>query len=265
MKIYISADIEGTCGIVNWEETNLNSSLGKYHQIQMSKEVGYACEGANDLNCDYILVKDAHGSARSIQHSYLPKNTELLRGWANNPHIMMAGISNDFDATLFIGYHSGGGKNGNPLAHTMNHSKYDYIKINDTIASEFTINAYTSAYYNVPVAFLSGDEMLCESAKKLNPNIVTIPVSKGIGNGSISIHPNLALKKIEKGVKKALSGDLSRHLIKLPDKFKIEIKFREHYKAFKASFYPNMKKIDSQTVLFETEDYYEFLRMLLFI
>ncbi len=71
--------------------------------------------------------------------------------------------------------------------------------------------------------------------QKLNPNIVTVPVSKGIGNGSISIHPNLALKKLKK-VSKALSGDLSRHLIKLPDKFKIEIKFREHYKAFKASF-----------------------------
>lgn len=265
MKIYISADIEGTCGIVNWEETNLNSSLGKYHQIQMSKEVGYACEGANDLNCDYILVKDAHGSARSIQHSYLPKNTELLRGWANNPHIMMAGISNDFDATLFIGYHSGGGKNGNPLAHTMNHSKYDYIKINDTIASEFTINAYTSAYYNVPVAFLSGDELLCKSAKDLNPNIVTVPVSKGIGNASISIHPDLALEKIRIGVKESLSGDISRHLIKLPTVFVIEIKFKNHFDAYKASFYPGCKLINTSTILFETNNYYEFLRMFLFI
>ena len=107
--------------------------------------------------------------------------------------------------------------------------------------------------------------MLCNHAKQLNPNIITIPVSKGIGNGSISIHPSLAIKNIKLGVKEALLGDLSRHLIKLPKHFKVEVKYKEHYKAFKASFYPNMKSIDSQTILFETNDYYEVLRMLLFI
>ena len=107
--------------------------------------------------------------------------------------------------------------------------------------------------------------MLCEHAKKLNPNIITDRVSKGIGNASISIHPTLAVKNIRLGVKSALSGDLSRHLIKLPESFKIEIKFKEHYNSYKASFYPNMKTIDSQTLVFKTDDYYEVLRMLLFI
>lgn len=50
-------------------------------------------------------------------------------------------------------------KDVHALSHTLN-TQFDYIKINDDIASEFTINAYTSAYYNVPVPFLSGDEML---------------------------------------------------------------------------------------------------------
>lgn len=264
MKLYLSADIEGTCGIVNWDETKLECEFSQHYRTQMSKEITVACDGATQSGVHEILVKDAHDSGRNINPNILPENVKILRGWTKDPLVMMAGIDESFDACIFTGYHSGATCNGNPLSHTMD-IDYDYFKINDEIASEFTINAYIAAYYNVPVAFLSGDEMLCESAKKLNPNIVTVPVSKGIGNGSISIHPNLALKKIEKGVKKALSGDLSRHLIKLPDKFKIEIKFREHYKAFKASFYPNMKKIDSQTVLFETEDYYEFLRMLLFI
>ena len=49
----------------------------------------------------------------------------------------------------------------------MNSSKYDYVKINGEIATEFMVNAYTSAYFNVPVAFLSGDELLCKNAKKL--------------------------------------------------------------------------------------------------
>ena len=108
MKIYISADIEGTCGIVHWDETQLENNLSTYNKDQMTKEVNAA--------------------------------------------------------SLFIGYHSPATFNGNPLSHTLD-TQFDYIKINDDIASEFTINAYTSAYYNVPVPFLSGDEMLCEHAK----------------------------------------------------------------------------------------------------
>jgi D-amino peptidase len=265
MRVYISADIEGTCGIVNWEETQLNSASGEYNKLQMTKEVSSACEAANQFNCDYILVKDAHESARSINQSLLPQNVSLLRGWTNDPHIMMSGIDKSFDATIFIGYHSGSSQCGNPLSHTMNSSKYDYVKINEEIATEFMINAYTSTYYNVPVAFLSGDEMLCENAKKLNPNIVTVAVSKGIGDASISIHPKIASEEIKKGVYKALSGDLSRHIIKLPNEFNVEIKFKKHQDAYKSSFYPGVKLINSQTINFSTNDYYEFLRMFLFI
>lgn len=264
MKIYLSADIEGTCGIVDWSEASLDSKFIEYHKDQMSKEASAACKGANSSGANDILIKDAHSTARNINPQLLPENVKILRGWTKDPHVMMGAIDKSYDACLFIGYHSGASQNGNPLSHTMC-LDYDYIKINNETASEFMINAYTCAYYNVPVAFLSGDEMLCENAKKLNPNIATVPVSKGIGNGSISIHPNLAIKQIESGVKESLSGDLSRHIIKLPKSFEVKIKFKDHYKAYKASFYPNIKKLDSQTVLFNTDDYYEVLRLLFFI
>ncbi|MGL5346577.1 MAG: M55 family metallopeptidase [Peptostreptococcaceae bacterium] len=264
MKIYLSADIEGTCGIVDWEETDLDTTVGAYSREQMTKEVAAACEGATMCKADSILVKDAHGSARTINPLYLPENTSILRGWARDPHIMMAGIDPEFDVTLFVGYHSGSSQNGNPLSHTM-HCDYDYIKINERVMTEFMINAYTSIYYGVPVAFISGDEMVCKDAKEIFPNIVTVPVSKGIGQASISIHPNLAIKKIKEGVKMALTGDLNRHLITLPNKFKVEIKFRQHYRAYKASFYPGVELLNSQTIQFETNDYYEFLRMFFFI
>lgn len=264
MKIYLSADIEGTCGIVDWSETILENELSNQIRNQMTKEVLEACTAAGEVGANEVLVKDAHDSARNIDPTMLPKYAKIFRGWSKDPQVMVSGLDSSFDACLFTGYHSAAFTDGNPLAHTMD-LDFSYIKINDKIASEFTFNAYACAYHKVPVAFLSGDEELCEAAKELNPNIITVPVLKGYGNGSISIHPNLALEKINTGVKDALQGDLSRHLIKLPNHFKVEIRYKEHYKAFKASFYPNMKKIDAHTVLFETDNYFEVLRMLLFI
>lgn len=156
---------------------------------------------------------------------------------------MMVGIDESFDVCIFIGYYFGVICNGNLFFYIMD-IDYDYFKINDEIVFEFIINVYIVVYYNVFVVFLSGDEMFCESVKKLNLNIVIVFVLKGIGNGLILIYLNFVLKKIEKGVKKVLFGDLFRYLIKLLDKFKIEIKFREYYKVFKVFFYLNMKKID---------------------
>ena len=43
MKIYISSDMEGTTGIVNWQETELGNKLYDHFSEQMSKEVAAAC------------------------------------------------------------------------------------------------------------------------------------------------------------------------------------------------------------------------------
>lgn len=264
MKIFISADIEGTCGIVNVDETNINSEFCMYHRIQMTKEVKAACDGATAAGCNYILVKDAHASARNIIPDMLPTDANIMRGWTGDPLSMMSGLDSSFDACIFIGYHSGATVSGNPLSHTKNGRAYDYIKINDELANEFVINSYTASYYNVPVIFISGDEMLCSDSKKLNKNIHTVSVSKGIGAATIAIHPELAIKTIESEVKKALSCDLSKCIVKLPDSFKLEIRYKNHKDAYRTSFYPNVILKDSQTISFKTNDYFEVLRMLLF-
>jgi D-amino peptidase len=264
MKLFISADIEGTTGIVNWDEANLEKPFNKYFCEQMTREVNAVCEGANEAGAKDIVIKDAHGSARSIDASMLPENVKLIRGWARNPFIMMAGLDSSFDGVLFTGYHSAAGTDGNPLAHTMNGSD-NYVLINGEIASEFTINAYTAAYFGVPVLFLSGDKKLCESTKNMNENIKTVAVSEGIGNASISINPNLAVERIKKEVSNALQDDLSKYLIKLPDKFKVEICFKEHYLAYKGSFYPGVKQTDVKTVQFEATDYMDVLKFLFFV
>lgn len=264
MRIFISADIEGTCGIVDWQEANITHESCMYHRIQMTEEVNAACKGAISCGCNYVLVKDAHASARNIIPSKLSEVASILRGWTGDPLGMMSGLDTSFDAAIFIGYHSGATKDGNPLSHTKNSSAIDYIKINGDLASEFVINSYTASYYGVPVVFLSGDELLCDDAKILNPNIVTTPVSKGIGNASISINPNLAVKKIEEEVKYALSGDLDKFMVKLPENFDIEIRFKNHFKAYKASFYPGASLKDSMSISFESNDYMDVLKLLLF-
>jgi D-amino peptidase len=264
LKLFISADIEGVAGIANWEETDTSSPFSRYFLEQMTKEVNAACEAAIEAGYTDILIKDAHNTARNLDPSKLPVQVKIMRGWAKNPYLMMAGLDETFDGVMFIGYHSAGGTNGNPLAHTMN-TKNEYVKINGQIASEFLINAYTSGLFNVPVLLISGDKQLCEEAKKLNPHIKTVEISEGIGNASISIHPELAIKEINHQAKVVLEDDLSKYSIELPEHFKVEIAFTEHFQAYQGSFYPGAKQTGPKTVEYNSYNYLDVLKFLFFV
>lgn len=75
MKIFVSADMEGTAGITCWDETIWEDPRCAYFRAQMSREVAAACEGALKAGAEDVLVKDAHDSARNIDPMVLPEQT----------------------------------------------------------------------------------------------------------------------------------------------------------------------------------------------
>jgi D-amino peptidase len=111
---------------------------------------------------------------------------------------------------------------------------------------------------------VSGDEGLCLKVFEFHPEIRTAVVKSGSGDGTISIHPMVAVERIKKGMLRALEGDLSRCLIPLPKHFRLEVRFRRHPDAYKASFYPEAQKVDDHTILYENDNFFEILRFMLF-
>lgn len=265
MKLFVSADIEGTCGICSWDETEKGHPDYAYFSKQMTREVCSVCEAALESGrVDDIFIKDAHDSARNINPELLPEKIKILRGWEGAPGPMMSGIELGCDAVAMTGYHSAAFTDGNPLSHTMN-LQNQYVKINGRYASEFMLNTYQAAYFGVPVIFVSGDKALCESARELCSNIETACVNEGWGGASVSIHPEAALKLIREKMKRALERNLSDYLIQLPEHFHVEIEFKEFVRAKKGSYYPGAKREGSKGVSFDTDDYYEVLRFLFFV
>ena len=122
-------------------ETELSAADSVYFRRQMSREVAAACRGALEAGVDEILVKDAHDSARNIDPAELPEQASILRGWARNPYVMMAGLDESFAGAFYTGYHSGAGSDGNPLSHTMN-LQNNYVLINGVNASELYLYVY---------------------------------------------------------------------------------------------------------------------------
>ncbi|MEG1457554.1 MAG: M55 family metallopeptidase [Bacilli bacterium] len=264
MKIFITADMEGLSTTSSWNDCKPDKEESKKHVEELNKEVLAACNGAIKAGAKEIVIRDAHHNADNIDINILPSCASLIRGWSGSPYLMVEGINNTFDASIFIGYHSAASRSGNPLSHTETR-KIQYVKINDTIASEFMIYSYASLYNQVPPVFLSGDKMLVDESKLLYPNLITVPVKEGIGNSVICYNPKNVLINIEKEVERSLKQDLSKYLTSLPINYKLEICYKNHSDAYNYSFFPGVKLINDNTLMFETNDYYELLRVFKFI
>lgn len=265
MKIFMSSDIEGTCGICDWAETSHNHPDNAYFCRQMTREVSAAAQAAIDAGADEVFIKDAHDSARNIDPAGLPRKTRLLRGWTHDIYCMMSGIdSGRFDAVMMTGYHSPARGTGNPLSHTM-HRYVESMKINGELCSEFMLNSYTAGYFGIPVCFVSGDKLLCDYAKELIPSIKTAPVVEGMGGASVSLHPDEAVELIASEAAAAFAdGRYKKCVVEMPQSFEIQISYQSHISAYHNSFYPGAIQVNGTKLRYKSTNYIDVLRFVHF-
>jgi len=230
----------------------------------MTAEVAAACEGALAAGATEILVQDAHDTADNLIADELPRQIQLIRGWSGGPMSMMQELDETFDAAMMIGYHGRAGGGASPLEHTYS-GRATRVRINDRPVAEFTIAAFSAAHFGVPSVLVSGDAGVCDEAHELVPAITAIPVKHGVGGSTISIHPELTIDRIREGAQAALGADLSPCGIELPERIALEIDFRHHAPAYRASFYPGATQPNPMTVRFEADDIYEALRAFEFL
>lgn len=263
MKVYISVDFEGIAGSTSWESTNLGHFEHAPLAREMTLEAVAACEGALAAGATEIYVKDAHDSGRNMDLSLFPREAKIICDWTCEPLSMLGGLDPSFDAVMYVGYHSPAGFDGSPLSHTMNRGN-NYVKYNGKTASEFLIHAYAAAALGVPSVFLSGDKMLCGHVHGYDSEITTVAVKEGLGSATINTAPALARELIREGAERGLKNRGKCHL-EVPDTITMEIGFKDHFRAKRASYYPGVMQVDAYTVSFTSNSMDELMRARMFI
>jgi len=264
MKVYISVDMEGVAGISHWDEATKSHPDYEEFREQMTDEAIAACEGAVAAGATDVVLSDVHTTCRNILIRRLPEYVTLVRGWSGHPMAMVQQLDESYAAVLMVGYHSKGGSDSNPLAHTIT-LRVAQIKINGEPAPEFLIYAYASTLVGVPVAFVSGDAALCEEVRLHNAHIHTLGVSRGVGAATVGMAPARVTREIRSAVQSALAGDLSDRVLPMPERFEVEIAYTTPGAAYANSFYPGARQVGPHQIQFTTDDYFEVLRLLMFV
>jgi D-amino peptidase len=258
LKVFISVDMEGVSGLINWDETSQGGPDYPLFRRLMTEEANAAISGALEAGAAEIVVRDAHDSARNILPDLLRPEARLIREW-NSPLSMMEGIDKTFDAVVFIGNHARAGTPNAVLKHTMSLSIFDLI-LNGVRLPESAWNAAIAGYYDVPVVFLSGDTAVCKQIQEIIGTIETVAVKDGMGPAASMIHPSKAQEMIRKGVAAALRNLKAYKPYKPSSPYKLEIVFADENLARRASLIPGADRTGERSVAFTSGDFMDIVK-----
>jgi D-amino peptidase len=203
MKVFISADMEGVAGVVDWDQCRVGGAGYDVGCRLLLGEVNAAVDGALAAGATAFTVTDAHGLMANLSPDAIGGQASYRSG-RNDPDYMMAGLDESYDAVLFIGYH-GSMPSPSVLSHTYNPRAVGDARIGGVRAGESGINALAAAGHGVPVAVITGDQHVGPEAAPFCPGITPIVVKQSIGRESAeSLHPEAARERIRTGVAAAL-------------------------------------------------------------
>ncbi len=258
LKVFISVDMEGISGLINWDETSQGGPDYPLFRKLMTEEANAAISGALEAGATEIVVRDAHDSARNILPDLLRPEARLIREW-NGPLSMMEGIDKTFDAVVFIGNHARAGTPNAVLKHTMSLSLFDVI-LNGVRLPEAAWNAAIAGYFDVPVVFLSGDSAIGRQIQEIIGPIETVAVKDGIGKAASMIHPAKSREMIQKGVASALRNLKAYKPYKPTSPYKLEIVFTDENQALRASWIPGAVRTGERSVAFTAADFMDIIK-----
>ena len=205
MKVFLSTDMEGTAGVVDWEQCVGDGPQAEAGRRLLLAEVNAAIEGAIEGGATQIVVNDSHSKMRNLPPDGLAGEASYISG-SHKPLYMMQGLDDSFGACLFVSYH---GSVGAPagLSHTYNPRAVVEARIDGRVTGEAGINALVAAHYGVPVVLVTGDDCACAETAELIPGIHAAVVKHHVSRAAAdSMHPVLARKLIRDQARAAVAA-----------------------------------------------------------
>ena len=184
MKVFISSDIEGTAGIVHWEQV-LNGPEYEGGRTLLENEVNAAIDGAADAGATGFLVNDAHYLMQNLRPERLHGRASLISG-KHKPLYMMEGLDGSFDAAFLVSYHGSISAQTAILSHTYNPSVVYHAELNGHVVGESGINALVARHYEVPIALITGDDATAEEIRPFSPHAEKGRISSAVASSPMT-------------------------------------------------------------------------------
>jgi len=233
MKMFIVADMEGATGVTHRDQ--LQESGGERFRAgcrMLTSDINAVIEGAVSEGVEEVTISEGHANMRNVLVEDLHPAARVVRGpalWTQKPLCQVAGLTNDMDLGIFVGFHSRAGTKNGLLSHTWAGAVVHKLSINGQEAGETLINAALLGEAGVPVCLVCGADDLAREAKADLGDVEVAVVKQTLGVqlaacwGPQRTVP-LLRDAASLAVKRHKNGDFSPLLLGTPTKIDIEVK-----------------------------------------
>lgn len=205
LRVYISCDMEGVAGISDWAQVTPGPEFETGRRLLL-EEVNAAIQGSLEAGASLVLVNDSHGAMANLAPERLEGRARYLSG-RHKPLYMMEGLTSEYGAVLFVGYH--GAVDGPPaiLSHTYNPAAVAGASLGGLAVGEAGLNCLVAAHHEVPICLITGDQHAGAELGRLSPGTRRVEVKRSVTRfAASSLHPEEARERIRAAAAESLGG-----------------------------------------------------------
>ena len=262
MRVFVSVDMEGVSGLTDPEEMRAGGRGYERGCELMTADANAAVAGAFAGGASSVVVTDSHGSTKNLRADLIDPRCTLIRG-PYRPLRMGQGLQPSFDAAMFVGYHARAGVPHGVLNHTWMGREIHNLYLNGEVCGEIRLIAGLAGSMGVPVGLVTGDEAACQEARDLLGDVETVAVKNGIDRFSAElVPPSRAQALIDDAARRCVLGlDRFRPYV-VPAPYSLGIEWSSTAMAEACGLIPTVKRLDTRTVEFTSDDYGEIMSVL---
>jgi D-amino peptidase len=262
VKVFLSVDMEGICGVVGEKETDPENGGEAYRANchRMTAEANAAIEGCVKAGAKEIIVADSHWNFDNLIPEELNEAATLLRG-GPRPFSMVHDLDGSFDAALFVGYHAMAGTPRAIIDHTFT-GRIRSVTVNGRAVGETGLNAYVAGEFGVPVVLVTGDTSLVSEAQALLRGVHAVAVKEAINTHAAKhLHPRKACDLIRTEAEKAVREAAEIEPLVAGKPVAMAIDFKGTEAADRAELEPLVTRVDGTRIEFSAGDFRQAFRI----
>lgn len=248
MKVFLSCDMEGTAGIVDWQQVIGPGAAYEAGRALLLDEVNAAIDGAFAGGATEVVVNDSHWRMANLPPAALHGRASYISG-RHKPLYMMQGLDGTFDAIFFVSYHGSMGAGHAALSHTYNPGAIAEVRLNGDVTGESGINALVAQHFGVPVALVTGDQATAAEAERFLPGAELVVVKESLTRfAAHSLHPAVACERIEAGARACLERAGSLPVPAIEEPARLDVTFLNADYAEMATWIGGVRRTSERTV-----------------
>lgn len=256
MRVLVSVDMEGIASVVHPDDIRPGHREYERYRGQLTAEVNAAVRGVHAYDADaQVLVTEAHAEFRNLLPEALDRRALLLRG-TPKPYGQMAGLTDDIDAVLFIGYHGKAGTADSVMAHTIAGGQIADVRCDGRSLGELGLGIALAAHHGVAPVLVSGDDTVAAEAADVAPGMRRVVVKNAKGARSAALlHPDEACHRIEHAVPEALATRHGVRPLRFDGPVQVDVEVLRPHMAEHALLIPGIERVDGCTLRYAAPDF----------